>query len=585
MNPPAIKYISLIGLISVLITGCIAEEFIAKPEKSKAIVSLLLRASSSTINKDYVQWEDRVDEIRMIAFDLNGQAVFNDKLNFPNGFNNRCEAVAFTPGSYTLYFIANESACTGDFVTAISSVANLSQLQTDARFRQIQYNPDFMPDGSTGAGRFLMSARYDAIEVVEGGTKQNPNPVVLPAGRVELIRSLAKIEIVFRKKVSGGSVPNNSITSIQLEKVAKEYSVPAIDAYYTGQTDVSQEIVPSGFDYTNDSIGSVVFYVPEFLNQTGSADFTELHINDKSFPIASDDQKIGLTYQRRTIPSLSNYSVIRNYHYIIDAYINSAGGIQLKICVNPWNKDSYKYMFQDPNHEIVTPPVVPTDTSVIVPTDCGKIEILSHNESLQQGLQGAYGDQINWWDPAVQGPSITKGQPPYYCEEKYGPGWRLINSCELMSFLGLFDQTYRIWQSNTWEGVNSGLPFYTLPFRQEAQNLLEKLTGTDLSGYVLTDNGKDNFGSEKLNMLDDFFTPGDIMITENDYPGGWPFETPPNDGNNKWFPMEVVLQVKGYWYTGYYPYSDPANYNTILYQRFEQYNFSSTVSRCVREVE
>jgi hypothetical protein len=571
---------------TLCLISCISEDWQSTgSNEKKAVVSLLLRSSSSSINEDKTLWEDRVDEVRMIAFDQSGQAVFNDKLSFPNGFTNRSAAIKFDPGIYDFYFIANESACTANFVAAITSVTNLSQFQTDARFNQLPYNPDFMPDGATTDGRFLMSAQYNAIEVMCGGTKENPNPLILPTGRVELIRSLAKIEITFRKKVPGGTVPANSITSIQLNKVAKEFSVPALDAYYTGQQDVSNPIVPAGFNYGNDSIGTVIFYIPEFLNQTGSSDFTELHINDKSFPIETDDEKIGLSYQRRDIPSLSNYSVIRNYHYRIDAYINSAGGIQLKVCVNPWNKDSYKYIFQDPDRDIVVPPVVPTDSSVIVPTDCGKIEILSYNEILSQGLLGAYGDEINWWDPAIQGPAVIKGNPPYYCEKKYGPGWRLINSCELMSFLTLFDQTYRIWQSNTWQGVNSGLPFYSLPFRQEAQDLLEKLTGTDMSKYTLTDNGKDSFGGEKLNMLDDFFTPGDIMITENDYPGGWPFTTPPNDNGNKWFPMEVVIQLKGYWYTGYYDLSDPANYDKVLYQRFEMYNFNGTVSRCVRDVE
>jgi hypothetical protein len=555
-----------------------------KEESKAAVISLSLRAASNSINEDLTLWEDRVDEVRMIAFDQSGQTVYNDKLNFPNGFTNRCEAVKFDPGTYDFYFIANESAYTGDFAAALSAITNLSQFQTDTRFQQLQYKPDFIPDGATTTGRFLMSAQYDDIEVVSGGTKENPNLLVLPTAKVELIRSLAKVEIIFLKKVPGGNVPANSVASVQLENVAKEYSVPPLDDYYNGQKDVSNTIVPTNFNYNNDSIGAVTFYIPEFLIATGSSDFTQLHINDKSFPIETDDEKVGLTLQRRTIPSLSNYSVIRNYHYIVEAFINSAGGIQLKVCVKPWNKDSYKYIFQDPDRVIVTPPIIPTDSSVIVPTDCGKIEIRSNNEILSQGLLGAYGDQINYWDPVLQGPTIIKGNPPFYCEKKYGPGWRLINSCELMSFLTLFDQTYRIWQSNTWQGFNSGLPFYPVTFRQEAQDLLEKLTGTTLT-YTLTDDGKDSFGGDKLNVLDDFFTPGDILVTENDYPNGWPYAAPPNDNGQKWFPMEVVIQVKGYWYTGYYNMSDPANYDKVLYQRFERFDYSQTVSRCVRDVE
>jgi hypothetical protein len=243
-------------------------------------------------------------------------------------------------------------------------------------------------------------------------------------------------------------------------------------------------------------------------------------------------------------------------------------------------------MFQDPDQKIDIPPVNVTDSSLVIPTACGKVEIRSTNEYLPQGLMGAYGDVVNYWDPNVQGPNIIKGRPPYYCEKKYGPGWRLINSCEMMSFLALFDQTYRIWQSNTWQGINSGLPLYPIPFRQQAQDLLGKLTGVDMSQFVLTDTyGGDAFGSNKLGILDDFFTPGDIVVTTKEYPGGWPYPTPAFNGIENWYPMEVINQVKGYWYQGYLPYGDPANYDKILYQQFQRYSFSSTVTRCVRSVE
>jgi hypothetical protein len=263
------------------------------------------------------------------------------------------------------------------------------------------------------------------------------------------------------------------------------------------------------------------------------------------------------------------------------------GGITLQTCVEQWNKSAYSYMFQD-DRTIVVPPVVQTDSSVILPTACGKIEIRSANEYLPQGLMGAFGDVVNWWDPNIQGPTIIKGEPPCYCEKKYGEGWRLINSCELMSFLALFDQTYKIWHSNTDQAAVSHLPFYSLAFRQQAHLLLEKLVGQQIMSqyaYPATDAAKDSYGAAKLGVIDAFFTPQDIVVRLKDYPDGWIFPSPPAPGIENWYPMEVVHQVKGYWYAGYLDYTNPANYNAILYQRFERYSFSSTVSRCVRVVE
>ncbi|MDR1501393.1 MAG: FimB/Mfa2 family fimbrial subunit [Prevotella sp.] len=568
-----------------LMGGCASEDSFIDSEE-EAFINLQIKASSSGINEDIHQGEDRVTELRMLAFDLTGGIVYNSILNFPDGFNNSCEAVKFNPGVYDFYFFANESVHP-DFAFTLASVTDILQLQEDPHFTQIQYNPDFQPDTYTADGHFLMSAYYNDVSVIQGGTKINPNPLILPTSGVELIRALAKIEIVFRKKTPGIIIPDeHKIASVQLQKVAEIYSVPPLDSFYNGPVGESNTVVPENFNYDNDSIGSVLFYIPEFLNKDGGTDFTELHINNRIFPIWTDNARTGLISQRRTIASLSGYSIVRNYYYIINAYIDAAGGVYIKTGVTPWNKASYIYMFQDPDRDIVIPPVIPTDSSVIVPTVCGKVEIHSTNEYLQQGLQSAYGDIINWWDPNTQGPNIIKGRPPYYCEKKYGIGWRLINSCEMMSFLTLFDQTYRIWQSNTWQGINAGLPYYSLSFRQEAQDLLGKLTGADMSKYNLTEiQGGDNVGGEKLGMLDNFFTPGDVVVALKDYPEGWPYPVPPYQGIENWFPMEVVHQLKAYWYTGYLDYSDPDNYDKVLYQQFQRYNFSSTVTRCVRSVE
>ncbi|GHU90749.1 hypothetical protein FACS1894155_09500 [Bacteroidia bacterium] len=580
-------YLSLLYILLVVLTGCAGEEHLDDYGKNSAYVSLSLRASTG-INEDTQFWEDRVIEVRMIIADQNGNVVYNDMLKFPSGLNYQCDAVKLYPGHYDFYFIANESGYSG-FTTLLTSVTNVSQFQTNSGFRQLQYNSGFVPNPYLSSGTFLMSACYKNIQVQQGGTKTNPVLLSLGTGTgcVELVRALAKVEVIFRKKSPGDVIPNNTITSVQLTKVAGSYSVPPNDNYYTDWTTSSNRIVPSNFDYTQNVIGSVVFYVPEFLTQTGGSDFTQLNINSLSFPIRTDDMT-GLGDQQRNIPGLSNNCVIRNFHYKINVRISPQGGIELQTGVEPWIVDSYTYMFQDPNKPLVIPPVFPTDSSVIVPTSCGKIEIRSNNEYLPQGVMGANGDVILWWDPAVQGPNIIKGQPPCYCEQKYGQGWRLINSCELMSFLATFDQAYKIWQSNTWQGINSGLSFYPIYFRQEAQSLLQKLTGADMSHYTMSETkGGDNFGSEKLGMLDDFFTPGDIMITLKDhpYPGNWPYSTPPTPGIENWFPMEVVLQFYGYWYSGYLDYNDPAKYNDILYRRFERYNFSSTISRCVRSVE
>ena len=220
---------------------------------------------------------------------------------------------------------------------------------------------------------------------------------------------------------------------------------------------------------------------------------------------------------------------------------------------------------------------------------------MAKDESLPDGLKGAYNDEIIYYDPATGKPAIREGKPPYYCEKKYGKGWRMINSCELMSYLALLDKTYTIWMSNTWDAntynmnhKDDPIPFYSRPFRQAAKTLLEKLTGMDLSGTVLMseNNWEDNISDKKLGIVDNYFSPGDIKEREDDYPQGWPFPSPPaTSAGESWIYNEAAIQVKVFWYSsGYIDLSDRANWNKVLYGNFQRYDYHAT-TRCVRSVE
>jgi hypothetical protein len=245
----------------------------------------------------------------------------------------------------------------------------------------------------------------------------------------------------------------------------------------------------------------------------------------------------------------------------------------------------------------LTPKRIITDDGIILETPCGTIEVRSTNEILSantneylttgNGLMGALGDQINWYDPAIGGPAIIKGEPPYYCERKYGEGWRFMDACETISFLQLFDQVYRVWHSNTWVGYSFGLPRQSVEARQQAQELLGKITGYDMSGFTPTDsNYGDTFGDEKLGMVDQFFTPGNILEIEANYNGAWPFAASPEDNHGEtWFPLEAITQIKAYWDPAYIDINQAENSESILFSRFVRYDHQSTVSRCVRNVK
>ncbi|MCD8186262.1 MAG: FimB/Mfa2 family fimbrial subunit [Rikenellaceae bacterium] len=399
------------GLLSLLWSAAACEKTAAPSgiNAGSSHICLTVTPYASGINTDSVGWEDRVDELRMIVFSTgDGSVVFNEKLYFPNGFDHSSRAVKLNPGTYDFLFIANEGVYAGDFVQALLELDNRTELDTDARFRSLPYRPDFVPDGTGASGRFVMSALYEEITVSAGGTETNPVSLDLPTGQVELIRALAKVEVIFRKRESGSAVAAGTIGTVHLSRVAAYLSVPPLDDYYTGELTSTADAVTADFQYDRDSIGAVVFYIPELLNPEGSAEYTALNIDGGSFPIRTLDGAAGMALQRREVPSFSPYSVVRNYHYIINAYLNASGGVEIETVVKSWQSERHVYIF-DGDFSFVIPPVIPTDSSLIIGSDCGRVELHRNIENLTQGLYGAYHDQIDWNnDVIIRGnPRIT----------------------------------------------------------------------------------------------------------------------------------------------------------------------------------
>lgn len=552
-------------------------------------ISLWVSAAGISINQDTQGWEDRVDELRMIAFDSqSGKRAFNEKLYFPNGLTDRSKPVAMRPGEYDFYFIANETVYNDEFVDALMHVTTKSDFDEDIRFKNLTYRSEFMPDSHTIAGRFLMSAIYKEISIVSGGTEEAPLQLPLPTPTVELIRSLAKVEIVFRKKDSGAAVSKESLQTVSLHNVASTLSVPPYDDYYQGATTSTNMADLSGLNFDEDHIGSVTFYIPEFLVPQDGTLYTILSIDNRTFPIQTDE--VGISAQRRTLPALSSHSVIRNYHYTINAYISGEDGneIEIRVYVKPWEKEEHTYILGGGSY-VVLPPIYPTDSSVVMPTVCSEyIEILYRNETIN--LQSAYNYTVNWG-----GESFTQDSSPYYCEKKYGKGWRLIESCELMSYLAVLDIANNVWLSNTWDmdaynqsNPQSPIPLYAMPMRKAAQRFLEKLTGTNLSDTKYVDETtansweKDQASSNKeMGLIGQYFIPGDILYKPSEFESGWTGSI-----EQQWFFYESAFQIPAIWWNGsaYITLALRENWDKVLYTHFRKFDFSGN-SRCVRTVK
>lgn len=579
----AVKIYCLVTLLVVglLLSGCDVNSS-ADHSTGDAVINIVVRSS---INQDLELWEDRVDHVRMVVFDVqSGDVVYNERLGFPNGLSGSSLGIEMLPDVYDFCFIANEESYPTELKAALSDIANKSDLTADVRFKSLSYNPNFVPDGTTDEGLFPMSAIYNGITVAAGGTKSNPLPLQLPgSGKVEFVRPMSKVEVIFRKKVSGSTIPESAlINSVKIDNVASTISVPPHDNYYEGELVSTNPAVVDGFDYEQDSMGAVTFYIPEIMFAANSDGRVELNINNNIFPLTTNDIQTGMVIQRRSIPDVSNNSIIRNYHYIVNANVNTNGELRLEVHFEPWKKKKYIYIFEG-DFEMTLPSIEPTDTSIIIPTECGMIEMHTAVETLSGGLREAYNyTGVDWNNQTFIG-----GDPPYYCENKYGPGWRLVNACELMSSLGYLDEAYSVWASNTWEANGVGMKPYPIAMRVRAQEFIELFSGLDLSDAQYEDESrtdvKDNLGQNKdLNMMWGYFTTGEL-IREDDFPGGWPYQGAPAT-NDTWYYQEMVIQARQPWAAGYISPADRDNWDRLLYREFHMFEYAAK-SRCIREVE
>lgn len=301
--------------------------------------------SLKSINEDTEYFEDRVTELRLLVFNsVTGAMVFNDKLNFRNGFNRTSEPVKLEKGEHDFYFIANETSGGVDFIDALKSVDNVFKFKNDPRFWNLTFNRDFKPSQNAG---IVMSARYQKVNVPAGYTKTNPWPFKGTGFKVQLIRSFAKVELFFTKTKEQD--PDNEtqkrITSVQLVKIPEKFSVPPMDVKYSSlfSNNLTQTAVidpSSSFDYTKDIVGTLIFYIPEFLREKTEANNGNTAIivkgkgfSDKFVPI--DHQYFNDYNQREhrdlNISVLSKFCILRNTHYKLTFHLKKEVEVFYKV--------------------------------------------------------------------------------------------------------------------------------------------------------------------------------------------------------------------------------------------------------------
>lgn len=296
-----------------------------------------------TVNQDNIASEDYVSEVRVMAFQSDGACVKNELLTFnrnnqPTAEQNKSDKIMLLSGTYDFLFIANESSTQNAlFKEALLNIRHIVQLE-DEVFITLEYEPK--RDSEQGEG-ILMSAFYPGVLLEAKG--ENESTITQD---VELLRSFAKIEIQFHNKV--GEENFKEITKVTFHNVPKHYTIPAGNQDYLSIhpdefTSFEKDVIFTEEEYKKETIGSVVFYVPEFLRYKDNKEekYMDITIEGKGFlphQIRLDHKYFNDYNQPRTLSTelLSTTTVLRNTHYKVDVNLTASRDLESVLKVLPW---------------------------------------------------------------------------------------------------------------------------------------------------------------------------------------------------------------------------------------------------------
>lgn len=291
-------------------------------------------AGLESLNADAADYEDRVHDLALLVFDSGTGTKVGEYFdeNIPFGVKEKSFTVKLTPGTRDFYFVANMP------MTELKAIGSKGAMLTYMQsFRNLDAG---LYLGATESRGFPMSRVYLGQVVTEGGNIYAPMPF-RPNGedRVNLIRTVAKLEVVIEGGATGAGVQNIYYKNAFRQFGFTEGAYPASVSYYE--------------DKPLKKVGdSYIYYMPETMINAVSWSAAADHKPVNYFriemaggiaydiPIITDNRVITdtnyMTFATGKNPAdLPDYSLYRNRHYYY--LIKNLQKIEIMYSVDPWN--------------------------------------------------------------------------------------------------------------------------------------------------------------------------------------------------------------------------------------------------------
>ena len=339
-----LKYSLLIGLIvgvvscDKLIYDDFEEQTTIKPV-SKPTVYLSITRSAHTdgeesINKDEIDFEDRVHDLAMFVFDsatgnIVGEPYFESDIPISN--KSKMFTVVLTPGQRDFYFVANMPKIE---LAGITTQAALEAYMKSAIDLDVNL---YM--GATETKGFPMSRIYLNQSITDGGTIYNPIPFK-PDGddRVKLQRVVAQLQV----DIDGTEI--GAVKNVYFKNAFRKFSLLA-----DGVMTTPEYYVETANNALRKNGKSYIYYMPEalmntpvwtatdhkpinyFVIETVTGTTYEIPIITYKDPIPGGNY---LSFARGEQTQQPDYNIYRNNRYVFT--IKDLEDIQVNYEINPW---------------------------------------------------------------------------------------------------------------------------------------------------------------------------------------------------------------------------------------------------------
>lgn len=264
-------------------------------------------------------YEDYVGSLRVMAF-KNGEVALNKKLtDLPNEEGTQPDTevdlrdegerlqIGTGGGSYTFYFIANEEGhSTADGTELVTALEANNITAETLESMQVAFTQDEIKAPSTPISKYMLMSTKMTVYIEEGVDKSI---------EIELVRALAKAQLVLRKAEDNNETYNPTVKIASTEQIPNSYYLmsghEASTSYLNLTGDVS--LNGNGTVFDTDAASDLDFYVSEtiYLPERSA---TVLD-NALKYTITIDNKDYTAPVANGEDPDEIDYDITRNYAY------------------------------------------------------------------------------------------------------------------------------------------------------------------------------------------------------------------------------------------------------------------------------